>query len=77
MTDGEHAVHEAAHALAAHLLGVGVRRIALLPEGGGVTELDPLPKDGREVRTALLILAAGDAAHATTSVPDLVDAWRL
>jgi len=77
VTDAEHAVHEAGHAVMARLLGVGIRRVALLSGAGGITELDALIEDGREIRTALVILAAGDAAQAATRVPDLVDAWRL
>jgi hypothetical protein len=77
VTDREHALHEAGHAVMASLLGVGVRRVALLPGAGGITELDALVEDGREVRTALVILAAGDAAQASTRLPDPVDGWRL
>jgi hypothetical protein len=59
------ATHEAGHVVMAHMLGVGVRRVALLPAGGGVTELDALdPADPSSARRALILLAAGDAAEA-------------
>ena len=57
------ATHEASHAAMAHLLGVRVRRVALLPDGGGVTELDPLPEEERSVRLALVVIAAGEAGE--------------
>lgn len=58
----------------ANLLGIGVRRVAL-EDGGGVTELAPLPADGREVRRALLVLMAGAAAQSVTHVPEMQ--WNL
>jgi hypothetical protein len=71
------AVHESGHAVAAQLMAVGVRRIALLDSGGGVCELDGLPADGREVRRACFVLLMGEAACKHVHLPDIAPAWRL
>jgi hypothetical protein len=78
VTDRDHAIHEGGHAVAATVLGISIRRVALLPEGGGICELDPLPADGSEVRRALFVLMAGAAAQAVKPAPDEpLTRWRL
>lgn len=66
------AVHEAGHAVVAHVLGVGVRQVELLEGGGGRTELD-----AASARRALIIAVAGEVAEQTCSAPEPEVAWRL
>jgi Peptidase M50B-like len=65
------AIHEAGHAVLGHLLGLRVKQVVLHPEGGGTCQFTTRPP----VRTALVVLAAGEAAEAACPHLVLPESW--